>query len=93
MEIVLMTIIIRLTIIYITNKKHILNRLLIIECITIICIIIIFLINISSKTEIAIIIFILISVISERILGISLILSLIRTHRNDFIKTSLVTKL
>nr|YP_009939384.1 NADH dehydrogenase subunit 4L [Crenidorsum turpiniae]QNV48538.1 NADH dehydrogenase subunit 4L [Crenidorsum turpiniae] len=76
---------------YVMNKNHTLNNLIILEFISI---------STSSialkaigwmSMEIFIMLFILIILITESILGLSLLINMIRTHGNDYMKTSAIT--
>nr|QCW07968.1 NADH dehydrogenase subunit 4L [Aleyrodidae sp. JXCHN01] len=76
---------------YIMNKNHILNNLILIEFISVSST------GIALKSisymsmEIYVMLFILIILITESILGLSLLINMIRTHGNDYMKTSAIT--
>lgn len=80
------------TIIYVFNKYHIINNLIICEYIVTIIMIIVFKITRMIQLENYLVIFILVVTISESVVGLCLIVNLIRTHRNDFIKTITLIK-
>nr|UIF91936.1 NADH dehydrogenase subunit 4L [Crenidorsum sp.] len=76
---------------YIMNKNHILNNLVIIEFISIAAMGIVLKTISWVDMEIYIMLFILIILITESILGLSLLINMIRTHGNDYMKTSSIT--
>lgn len=89
----LIFLIIIFSIIYILRKTHIFNNLIIIEFIIITSLIIFFFIIIKIKLEFHLIFYFLILSILERILGLSILISIIRSHSNDYIKSLTIVKL
>lgn len=85
-------IVLRFIFLYIFNKYHVFNNLIIAEFIVISILFYLFKMIFIIKIENYTIIFILIVIITERVLGLSLIVNLIRTHSNDFIKTITIIK-
>jgi len=77
---------------YIFRKTHIIRNLIIIEYLVILMILTIFLILTNIKIENFIVLYLLIITISERIIGLSILISIIRTHSNDFIKSTTIIK-
>lgn len=79
-------------ILYLINKNHLFNNLVIIEYLTILILITFFIYIIRIKLEIYLIIYFVILRICERIIGLSILISLIRTHRNDYLKSLSIIK-
>lgn len=80
-------------ILYLTTKTHIINRLIIIEYITLIVLISITLLVKVINLENHNILYFIILLVTERVIGLSILIRIIRTHGNDFIKSSAVIKL
>nr|QPB46186.1 NADH dehydrogenase subunit 4L [Bemisia tabaci] len=79
--------------IYLISKVHIINSLIIIEYISVMVVV-------SMMTFIKIMslenhnmLYFMILLITESVLGLSILISMIRTHGNDFLKCSAVLKL
>nr|ALR69426.1 NADH dehydrogenase subunit 4L [Bemisia tabaci] len=79
--------------IFLISKMHIINSIIIIEYISIMLIvsmmIFVKLVNLENHN----ILYFLILLITESVLGLSILISMIRTHGNDFMKSSAVLKL
>nr|YP_010254923.1 NADH dehydrogenase subunit 4L [Pealius machili]QUA05862.1 NADH dehydrogenase subunit 4L [Pealius machili] len=77
---------------YMFNKYHVFNNLIIAEFIVISILFYLFKMIFMMKMENYTIMFILIVMITESVLGLSLMVNLIRTHSNDFMKTMTIIK-
>nr|YP_010128470.1 NADH dehydrogenase subunit 4L [Aleyrodes shizuokensis]QPO06180.1 NADH dehydrogenase subunit 4L [Aleyrodes shizuokensis] len=77
---------------YMFLKNHIINNLIIIEYLIILTILIMFNMLMIMKMENFLILYLLITAISESIIGLSMLISMIRTHSNDFMKSLSVMK-
>nr|YP_010999050.1 NADH dehydrogenase subunit 4L [Pealius mori]WPM91808.1 NADH dehydrogenase subunit 4L [Pealius mori]CAD5105725.1 NADH dehydrogenase subunit 4L [Pealius mori] len=81
-----------LTFLYVFNKYHVFNNLIIAEFIVISILFYIFKMIFLMKMENYTVMFILIIMITESVLGLSLMVNLIRTHSNDFMKSMTIIK-
>nr|ALR69336.1 NADH dehydrogenase subunit 4L [Bemisia tabaci]ATJ03340.1 NADH dehydrogenase subunit 4L [Bemisia tabaci] len=79
--------------IYLINKAHIINSLIIIEYISLMVIISMTLFIKIMNLENHNILYFMILLITESVIGLSILISMIRTHGNDFMKSSTVLKL
>lgn len=82
-----------IVIIYLVSKINIINRLIMIEYISIIVIITMMILIKTINIENHNILYFIILMITERVLGLSILIRIIRTHGNDFLKSSRVLKL
>ena len=80
-------------IIFLITKTHVINRLIIIEYLSLIVIVSITLFIKLINLENYNILYFMILLITESVIGLSILISIIRTHGNDFIKSSTVLKL
>lgn len=78
---------------YITNKCHALTNLILIEFMATIAILVIFESATKTLMENFSAIFFLVIIMIESVAGISIIVSVVRTHGNDYMKSSIVIKL
>lgn len=81
-----------LLIIYIITKTHIINNLIIIEFASVLLIVLILKILNIIVIEIHLRFYFIVLIITERIAGLSILITTIRTHGNDFLKSSIVLK-
>ncbi|YP_086808.1 NADH dehydrogenase subunit 4L (mitochondrion) [Bemisia tabaci] len=79
--------------VYLISKMHIINSLIIIEYISIMVIILMMIFVKSMTLENHNVLYFMILLITESVLGLSILVSMIRTHGNDFLKSSTVLKL
>nr|ARJ63891.1 NADH dehydrogenase subunit 4L [Bemisia sp. WTT-2017] len=85
--------IILMLVIFLISKMHIINSLIIIEYMSIMVIIsmLVFIKIMNLENHNAL--YFMILLITESILGLSILISMIRTHGNDFMKSAVVMKL
>nr|YP_086823.1 NADH dehydrogenase subunit 4L [Trialeurodes vaporariorum]AAU14229.1 NADH dehydrogenase subunit 4L [Trialeurodes vaporariorum] len=75
------------------NKTHIMNSLIILECMTILVILMMFTFTMKMKMENMVIMYLIIISLSESIIGMTILISMIRTHSNDYIISPNAVKL
>nr|ARJ63879.1 NADH dehydrogenase subunit 4L [Bemisia emiliae] len=78
---------------YLINKTHIINSLIIIEYITLMVLVLMTLLIKIMNLENHNILYFIILLVTESVVGLSILIGMIRTHGNDFMKSSAVTKL
>nr|ALR69298.1 NADH dehydrogenase subunit 4L [Bemisia tabaci] len=78
---------------YLITKTHIINSLIIIEYITLMVLISMTLLIKTMNLENHNILYFIILLVTESVIGLSILISMIRTHGNDFMKSSAVMKL
>nr|YP_026061.1 NADH dehydrogenase subunit 4L [Aleurodicus dugesii]AAS77751.1 NADH dehydrogenase subunit 4L [Aleurodicus dugesii] len=77
---------------YIMNKNNLMKNLILIEFMILSIIIIFFMFLINMKMQFFLIFMFLIVSITESIIGISIIISMIRTHNNEFMMSISIMK-
>ena len=77
---------------YKITKTHIINNLIMLEYLVIIIIIRLFIIIKLINVENHLFLYFIVLIITERVVGLSIIISIIRTHDNDFLKSSIIIK-
>nr|AIG20058.1 NADH dehydrogenase subunit 4L [Bemisia tabaci complex sp. Asia I]ALR69272.1 NADH dehydrogenase subunit 4L [Bemisia tabaci] len=79
--------------IYLISKTHVINSLIIIEYISLMVLISMTLFIKIMNLENHNVLYFMILIITESVIGLSILISMIRTHGNDFMKSSTVLKL
>lgn len=81
------------TIRYINNKNHALHRLILIEFLALTAVIALIGLTSAIKIENQTLMYVLVLIISERVVGLSIMIRIIRTHGNDMLMSSSIIKL
>nr|ALR69361.1 NADH dehydrogenase subunit 4L [Bemisia tabaci] len=79
--------------IFLITKTHVINSLIIIEYLSLMVIVSMTLFIKLMNLENYNILYFMILLITESVIGLSILISMIRTHGNDFMKSSTVLKL
>nr|ALR69323.1 NADH dehydrogenase subunit 4L [Bemisia tabaci] len=79
--------------IYLITKTHVINSLIIIEYLTLMVLVSMTLLIKIMNLENHNILYFMILLVTESVVGLSILISMIRTHGNDFMKSSAVLKL
>nr|AXE73257.1 NADH dehydrogenase subunit 4L [Bemisia tabaci] len=82
-----------MVLIYLVSKMNMINSLIMIEYISIMVIITMMILIKTVNMENHNVLYFIILMITESVLGLSILISMIRTHGNDFMKSSSVLKL
>nr|ALC75991.1 NADH dehydrogenase subunit 4l [Bemisia afer] len=78
---------------YSLTKTHIMNNLIMLEYLVMMIIISLFMMVKLMNIETHLVLYFIVLMITESVVGLSMMISMIRTHGNDFLKSTMIMKL